>query len=313
MKISTRFNRRKFLKQGAACALGALATSVGYQELSAQRQPPSRTRPNESLGRIRESKEILHRIIAVGDPHWGDDHITTSHPRLGRWANNIHYKERHKMLLDWLNKEKASDKGLDLIVLNGDLVTNRAKDLDVVKEYYTGLKADYLVVHGNHDHSSEKNWKRVWGYGRNHSVDLGNYAIVLANSAAESGSYECLDHKWLAREFRKYNAKKGIFLFCHIFQHGHTIDCPEATEVMASCKNLKMITYSHSHRLIGQVLIPGVKAGVTLNTFFTGHFSSWGAPFLGYRVIEVFSDNTVSTYLYDPKADIVWNYNLLGT
>lgn len=308
----TRIDRRKFFKRGAACALGALAMPLGVQALAAQQRTDRGNWRNTPVGRPGADKSILHRMIAVGDPHWGDDHISTDHPRLGQWANNIHYKDRHEMLVTWLNAERDSEKGLDLIVINGDLVTNRAKDLDVVKEYYAALKADYCVVHGNHDHSSEENWKRVWGYGRNHSFEIGDYAVVLANSADESGKYECLDHEWLEREFQKHKNKAGTFLFCHIYQHGHSIDCPEATEVMANCSNLKMITYSHSHRLIGQVIIPGVRRGVTLNAFFTGHFSSWGAPFLGYRVIEIFSDHTISTYLYDPKADLVWNYHLLG-
>jgi predicted phosphodiesterase len=261
---------------------------------------------------LRKGRKFLHRIITVGDPHWGDDHITIKNPRQGIFANNIHYKDRFDMMISWLNEEKQSES-LDYIVFNGDVATNQPEDLPIIKEQFDKLKASYYVVHGNHDHCSEDNWQKLWGYGRNHSLSMGDFAIILLNSANENGDPICADSEWLESQLKIYNNKLGVFIFCHIFQHDdriipHVVKCPLVTNLIMKAGNVKMIIYSHKHLMDGYYVIK--KEESQLKTFFTGHFSSWGLPYLSYRVIEVYEDNEIGTYLYAPENKLIVNYNL---
>lgn len=263
--------------------------------------------------RLRKGKKIFHRIIVVGDPHWRDDHISSELNRTpGLYANNIHSKQRFDMMINWLNEEKQTE-GTDFIVFNGDVATNRTEDLPIIKEQFEKLKSQYYVVHGNHDHSSEENWKSLWGYGRNHSFSIGNYGIILLNSANENGNYECADNKWLEPQLEAFKNKSGILVFCHIPQYDNSF-IPEgllcsATESLIKTPNVKMVVHSHEHLKDGFYAI--TRGNLQLKTFFTGHFSAWGLPYLGYRVIEIYDDGSIITYMFNPAEDIVNNFNLL--
>lgn len=315
--MDNNMKRRSWLKKAGLLAGGGMITTPF---LLSNKAPSSTAGYNCILKDLRKERNIIHRMIVTGDGHWYDKHITTAHKRLGRWANNIPHVERHHKMIDWLNLE-ADDLGADFIVFNGDLVTNRPEHLPIVKEQYDKLHAPYYVVHGNHDHSSEENWRSLWGYGRDHSFEFGDYAVIILNSSNEKGSYECADAEFLSSELTKYKNKDGVFIFCHIGQnakssHGTGIDCQSITDLMWDAKNLKMVTYSHVHKLDGHYpLLQPVdrdgNGGSIIHTFFSGHFSAWGLPYLGYRVIEIYEDNSVGTYAFDPQNKSVKNFNSL--
>jgi 3',5'-cyclic-AMP phosphodiesterase len=307
--------RRKFLKESATLGIAGLM----FPFMSDNSLTGGILKGNKPIKKISQKGKILHRMIVVGDLHWGSGDITTDDPKYGKWANNITYPERTEKLISWLNKETKS-KLTDFIVFNGDLVTNNPENLLLLKEKFSEINGEYFVVHGNHDHCSEEHWKSLWGYNRNHSFSLGDYGIVLLNSANENGNYECADHEWLKSQFKFFNDKTGILVFCHIFQHGQGIpfglDCPLITDVMTAADNLKMVTYSHTHRLdchypIIKSAYPAAKNCEQLNTFFTGSFCSWGLPYIGYRVIEIYDNDQILTYAFDPENKLVINYNLL--
>lgn len=107
--------------------------------------------------------------------------------------------------------------------------------------------------------------------------------------------------------FYQNENKQGIFLISHIYQHGTHIgdehasgvSCPKITDLMFSTDNLYLAVYSHAHFLDGHYQLIG--NGNSLDIVFTGHFSGLrGVPYLGYRVIEIYDDDTIGTYQYDP-------------
>jgi predicted phosphodiesterase len=261
-----------------------------------------------------KQRRIIHRFVTAGDGHWFDHHITTAHKRLGKWANNLFYTNRHDSMIQWMNYEANTD-GVDFIVFNGDLATNKPEQLPIIKEQYDRLNNKYYVVHGNHDHSSDSHWKSIWGDSLNHSFEFDDYACILLNSANEQGDYLCADHEWLSKQLTLYKGKTGILIFCHIFQHGTEnsmgVDCKEVTQLLLDTENVKMVVYSHKHLLNGH--FPIFKSlddgGRQLDTFFTGHFSSWGLPYLGYRVIEIYEDRKIGTYALNPATANVLNWN----
>ena len=307
------FFRKSFLFGELGLATQFKATRSLFANIGEKNGENERVK-NCFISGIWDGKNVLHRIVIVGDPHWGDGHISTDHSRLGRYANNIYYTDRFELMINCLNQEKESE-GTDFIVFNGDLVTNHPKDLPVVKDQFKKLKAKYYVVHGNHGHSSEENWKNLWEYGRNHSFSIGNYGIIFLNSTDEKGKYECADHFWLENQLNKFKEKKGVIVFCHIFQHDKNfisggVDCPVVTELMLNAgNNLKMAIYSHTHLMNEYYTIR--KDRKQINTFFTGHFSAWGLPYLRYRIIEVYDNRSIGTYAYNYANKEVHNYKVI--
>lgn len=314
--MSDNITRLQFLLKTGYLGLTGIASSAIFSGDNFQNNTGTQLLDCK-IEELRNGRKINHRIVVAGDGHWFDKHITTDHQRLGKWANNIPHTERHEQMISWLNQENERNE-TDFVVFNGDLATNRPEDLPIIKKVYNQLDIKYYVTHGNHDHSSEENWKSIWGYGRNHSFEFGEYAVILLNSANEKGDYECANYNWLKDRLNSYNGKKGILIFCHIPQScneipGGGVECEVITDLMLDTENLKMVVYSHKHKLDGH--FPIFKSldngGRRLDTFFTGHFSAWGLPYLGYRVIEIYGDGKIGTYAFNPDRGNTKNWTLI--
>lgn len=220
-------------------------------------------------------------------------------------------------MINWINEE-IENTGVDFVVFNGDLVHDKSEDLIIVKDRFDKINTKYYVVHGNHDYSSDKEWKELWGYNWNHNFVKSNYAFLLLNSSFKEGSYDCIDYKWLEKMLKKYENKDGIILFCHIFQHGKNykginffgVDCKKASELMFDSKNIIMAVYSHAHNLDSHFIVKSEKENM-INVFFTGHFSAWGLPYLGYRIIEIYENDYIVTYQFNPENDKIKNISIL--
>ena len=308
--MKNRATRRLFLKH--AGLIGGLSFFNSCSSL-----PDKKTEDRDSDVQkkvFRKGRKILHRLVVVSDTHWKDSITSTGQHRLRKWANDIIYTERYDRLISFLNKEAETD-GVDYFIFNGDTVTNCPEYFPGIKQKFEQLKAPYYVVHGNHDHCNDEQWTELWGYKRNHTYTIGDYAVILLNSAGEKGAYQCADSVWLEEQLETHKDKKGIFVFCHIFQHDSgelifaSVDCPAVSDVMAVSENLKMAVYSHNHLQDSCFLLN--HKGKQIKTFFTGHFSSWGIPYLGYRVLEIYDDGGIATYMFDQEKDKVVNYNLV--
>ena len=207
-------------------------------------------------------------------------------------------------MMGWLNEE-VNGKGLDFVVFNGDLIHDNPEFLPQVKQQYDRLECPYFCSRGNHDQVSNQLWEQTWGYGLNHVVEKDNYVLLLGDTSNQKGEYVCADIKWLGEQLRKFSSKKHIFVFLHISQRKWTsagIDCPEVTALLEKTPNVSAVFHGHDHHLDHEFLSGG------LPYFFDGHIGgNWGAPYRGYRIVEVLQDDKVRTYQCNPQAFFVNN------
>ncbi len=226
------------------------------------------------------------RFIVASDGHYGQP--------------GTPFEQYHKDLVSWVNLEKTQ-RGLDFIIFNGDLIHDDPTLLFDFKKSLASLQVPYYVVRGNHDRVAQDVWKSTWGYGTNHTFIRDDYAFVIADTSNEQGKYLCPDTAWLQAEFSRNADKKGIFVFMHITPAKwtvHGVDCPEIRKLLADTANVKAIFHGHDHNE------DGGKTDGGKPYFFDGHFGgSWGTTYKGYRVVEVSGDGSWKTYQYNASAE----------
>jgi 3',5'-cyclic-AMP phosphodiesterase len=242
-------------------------------------------------------------------------------------ASDLHYGQRNtpfdKMageLVEWINKEKQG-KGLDAFFVNGDLVNDTAPGLVTLRDqFFSKLKVPYYCIKGNHDYvdgtpdSPSESWDKVWGYPSNHTVKIGDYVFVMADTSApaKSNIYLAADREWLKGQFEAHQAAPSIFVMIHIQQRKHKVDgwpqhgvsavdeVPKAEAVMKlleSTPNVRAVFHGHNHSETG-VYVSGER-----RYFFDSHAGgSWGAK-RGYRIVEVYDDGKAVTYQMNAEDD----------
>jgi predicted phosphodiesterase len=263
------FQRRSFLK-----LLPALS-GITYLSEPAKAQPAA----NISL-----------RFIVASDGHYGQP--------------GTEFKTFHSDLVGWVNREKLQ-KGVDFLFFNGDLIHDDPTLLYDFKNTISNLSVPYYVSRGNHDKVGLDVWQSTWGYSTNHSFAKGEYAFVVGDTSNEKGEYVCPDAAWLRNELAKYKDKKGNFVFLHITPAKWTvngIECKEVTDLFENTPNVKAIFNGHDHDQDSTKMY-GKKP-----YFFDGHFGgNWGTAYKGYRIVEIYQDNTWQSYQYNPTAAPVLN------
>ena len=233
---------------------------------------------------------LTMRFIIASDGHYGQP--------------GTDFTAMHTDLIGWVNREKMQ-RGADFVFLNGDLIHDDPTLLYDLKTTLAKLRVPYFVGRGNHDRVGLDVWQSTWGYGTNHSFVKGEYAFIAGDTSNEKGQYVCPDINWLRKEIARYNDKKGIFIFLHITPEKWTdngIDCKEITELLENTPNVKAVFNGHDHDQDGK------KQKGKIPYFFDGHFGgNWGTAYKGYRIVEIFEDNTWQTYQYNPTAAPVLN------
>jgi len=234
--------------------------------------------------------KISMRFIVASDGHYGQP--------------DTDYKTFHTDLIGWINREKMQ-KGVDFAFFNGDLIHDDPTLYYDLKTMLGNLHVPYFVSRGNHDKVALDVWQSTWGYGTNHSFTKGEYAFITGDTSNEKGEYICPDVTWLRIEIAKYSDKKGIFIFLHITPAKWTpngVECKEVTDLFENTPNVKAIFNGHDHDQDSKKQI-GKKP-----YFFDGHFGgNWGTAYKGYRIVEIYEDNTWQTYQYNPTAAPVLN------
>ncbi|MCF2446345.1 metallophosphoesterase [Dyadobacter sp. CY345] len=234
--------------------------------------------------------KIALRFIVASDGHFGQP--------------NTDYKKFHSDLIGWINQEKVQ-KGVDFTVINGDLIHDDPTLMYDLKSTFENLRVPFYVTRGNHDKVGLDVWQSTWGYPTNHSFGKGEYAFILGDTSNEKGEYLCPDINWLRTEIAKYSTAKGIYIFLHITPEKWTdngVNCKEVTDLFANTPNVKAIFHGHDHDQDSQKTL-GKKP-----YFFDGHFGgNWGTTYKGYRVVEIYDDETWQTYQYNPTASPVLN------
>lgn len=239
---------------------------------------------------IPRDKKSHIRFIVASDGHFGQP--------------NTPYENNHKEFVRWVNQEKFQ-KGVDFLILNGDLIHDDPTLLYDFKTVMKPLQVPYYVVRGNHDRVAPDVWKSTFGYETNHSFTRDEYAFILVDTSNEQGKYRCPDFDWVKNEINRYSNLKGIFLFMHITPAKwtvHGVDCPELRKLFSDTPNLKAIFHGHDHNE------DSVKTEGGKPYFFDGHFGgNWGTTYRGYRVVEIQSDGSWTSYQYNASAEPVIN------
>jgi 3',5'-cyclic AMP phosphodiesterase CpdA len=275
-------SRRHFFKLGIAIAAGTVVTSV---------------LGNEVRGTVNEKEQdddCKLRFLLASDGHYGEP--------------KTDFERTHDDIIKWINQEHATKK-IDFTIFNGDLVHDRPELLKVVKDnYFSKLKMPYYALPGNHDHATSAIWNEVFGYDVNYSIDKGDIAFVLANTADQKGAYVCPDINFLKNEFEKYRSKAIVFVVLHIppyqwlKEETYFTDCADVVELMHSFPNIKAVFHGHDHSL------DVVRYTNKLPHFFDGHYGgSWGTLYHGYRVVEIGHDNKVTTFQVNPGLNPLIN------
>lgn len=286
-------SRRNFLKASTATAL---ASAMPLRWLAAQDQPSGR--------------KIKLRFAVASDLHYGQA--------------NTPFDKMAADLVEWINKEKA-DKGLDALFLNGDLVNDTAPGLLTLRDKHLAkLRMPYYCTKGNHDYvdqtpgSPAESWEKVWGYPANHTVKLGDFVFVIADTSApaKSNVYLAADREWLSAQFQSHKNAPAIFVLIHIQQRKHKVDgwpehgvkdeaeVPKAEAVMKlleTTPNVRAVFHGHNH------LETGVYVSGERRYFFDSHVGgSWGAK-RGYRIVEVYDDHTAVSYQMNGEEGVELN------
>lgn len=243
-----------------------------------------------------EKRSLLLRFATASDGHFGQ-------PKTA-------YEETHRKLIGWLNQEKV-DHQLDFFVINGDLFDNEPSFLPEVKKVWDGLTMPYYVAHGNHDRVTEEVWQHTWGKPWHYGFEFGDCGFLVLNTADVAGTYICPDMAWVKENLPKYDHKKHLFVFMHITPMKWTqfgIDCPELVDLFSKQANLRGVFHGHDHAE------DGVKEKNGKAYFFDGHIAgSWGVPYSGYRIVEVFSDGEILVYQVNPESkDAVNRFEVKG-
>jgi len=230
------------------------------------------------------------RIAIASDGHFGQP--------------DTEYKRYFNDLVNWLNLEK-SEKGLDMVFINGDIIHDEPTMMPIAKSYLDKLKTNYFPVRGNHDMVSLDYWQNIWGVSTNYVIDIENHAFVVADTSDEKGTYLCADLDWLKKTLDGLNSKESIFLLLHISQSDWTkfgTHCEETMNLIAEYSNVRGVFHGHDHQE------DSLKMHGKVPFFFCGHFGgSWGVDYRGYRILELETNGSKETYMYDPAKKIRLN------
>jgi len=212
------------------------------------------------------------------------------------------YEMFHEQMMDWLNEE-VEGKGLDFVIINGDLIHDEPKLLPEVKKYYQRLKVPFYVTQGNHDRVSESVWSKTWGYPSNHTFEKDGYAFLLGSTSNEQGEYLPPDPEWLRSSLQRYKNSEGIFVFLHISQKKwvqNGIDSPETLRLLEQSDKVIAVFHGHDHQQDNVMILNGV------HYFWDGHLGgSWGLPYRGYRIVEIDDSGEAHTYQCNREALVV--------
>jgi 3',5'-cyclic AMP phosphodiesterase CpdA len=231
-------------------------------------------------------------------------------------ASDIHYGQPETdfalntgNMVKWLNEDHQKNK-LDFVIVNGDLVHNRPDLLPEIKtKYLDKLNVPYHTIPGNHDFADGEIWKKAFGYEDKYTVEFGDIAVVLANTADTKGTYVCPNNAFIKASLDKFTDKKIVFVILHIppinwAKNDVFVDCPETIDLLHAYPNVKAVFHGHDH------LLDGVRYTGKLPHFFDSHIGgNWGTDYKGYRIVEVDEQNAIYTYQVNASQNPVLNSN----
>lgn len=273
------FSRRKFLRSafGSVILIGAGNTLRAFT-------------PGEISLPSRKDLHLRFAIASDGEPE-------------------TNYTADHANMANWLNGE-SRERGLDFVVINGDIFHNDPAHLPTVKAAWDKLKPPYYVSHGNHDMTEESHWESVWGMPFYHAFEKKNAGFIILDTADIKGNYTGPDLSRTQELLEQYGSKEQVYIFMHITPSNwtkHGFDRPDIIELFGAQANLKAIFHGHDHHE------DHVREKDGKYYFWDAHIAgSWGTDYKGYRIVEILKDDSVLTYQLNPSLDTPVNKNKIA-
>ena len=234
-----------------------------------------------------EKKKLALRFVVLSDGHFGQP--------------KTNYKEFYNTAIQHVNNEHLT-KPFDFGVMNGDIIHDNVDYLGEVKKSLDELKFQYFVTKGNHDIASPQLWEDTWKMPLNYDVVIKNNVLLFGNTSNEKGEYLPPDMQWLSSSLKKYEQAENIFLFLHIPPIKWTdnaINSLEFQELVKQYKNIKGVFHGHEHDQ------DGIKWKDGIPYLFDSHIGgSWGTEYKGFRIVELYKDESMLTYIMNPTEKI---------
>ncbi len=166
------------------------------------------------------------------------------------------YELSYFNLIQWITKEHQQNH-LDFVIINGDLVHDRPDLLTEVKDKYLAkLPIPFYTLPGNHDFADAALWKKIFGYEDKYTLEFGDIAFVLANTASTKGEYVCPDNNFIKTSLESFKTKSIVFVVLHIAPHQWLpeenkifLNCPETLSLLHAYPNIKAVFHGHDHSL----------------------------------------------------------------
>jgi len=232
-------------------------------------------------------RKLKLRFAVASDGHYGQP--------------GTDYDNYFDTVVSSINKEHAAGP-FAFCVINGDLIHNEKQLLVKAKEKTDRLVMPYYVTKGNHDMVSDDYWNEVWKMPVNHYAVVKNTALIMATTSNEKGEYLSPDLNWMKEKLDESKGYKSVFIFIHIPQAKWTangIDTPAFFELLKNYSNIKAVFHGHEHDQ------DGMKVKENIAYLFDAHFGgNWGTTYKGFRVVELYNDNTIATYIMNPLEKI---------
>lgn len=238
------------------------------------------------LGSFGKKKPILRFAIA-SDAHFGQaqtpfqEYLDTAVGHMNR-----------------IHQEKAFDFG----VINGDIVHDDISHFAQARKTLDTLSFKYYVTQGNHDLATAEQWEAAWSMPVNFDVVMDKSVLLFATTSNEKGTYLPPNQEWLEAKFDEHSSAEHIFLFIHIPPikwTPHAIDASSFQALVKKQKNLKAVFHGHEHKE------DNIKWQDGVPYLFDSHLGgNWGTAYRGYRIVEVYKDGSLLTWIMNPTDKI---------
>jgi len=230
-----------------------------------------------------KKKKLVLRFAVASDGHYGQP--------------NTAYQQYSTDLVDRINAVHSKTP-FNFAMINGDIVHDDKKYFPEIKSILDKLNMKYYVSQGNHDHIDAAGWESIWNMPTNLSFTIRKTSFLIGTSSDESGKYLCPDIEWFTKELEKHQSQKNIFIFIHINPAKltpHAVDCKEWTVLLKKYPNVRAVFNGHDHDH------DSIKVHEGINYIFDAHYGgNWGTNYRGFRVVELYSDNSIVSYILDP-------------
>ncbi len=165
-------------------------------------------------------------------------------------------REAKKNMIQQAIESEMSNRGLDAVLVLGDLATdnwyeNSSNKTYYAKTFYDDVLSKYAgtigiyVLAGNHDSFTNDKWKEMFGTDKQYSFTIGNKAFLMCDTfretpTASGAGYTGLDTEWFETQLALYQSY-DIIVCSHYFTNA------DMTKISNYAKNYSIVAVYHGH------------------------------------------------------------------